>query len=137
MNKSLLLKMPHKQQQETHVLLTIVNIMTRLPVLVLSQRVTGFLLVSALVLSVADSSPRMTGFPGELAAADHFLFSYLDQWISRINHTMNRIEDRDQEATSLLHESSTLSSQCSQHMRILLESGQNRRPWALKSEYQT
>lgn len=88
------------------------------------------LLIHAITSALIVSSTRIVSFTGqeELLAADHFLFSYLDQWISRINHTMNRIEQEQEGVTA------SISNRCFDHMRILLESGQNRSPWALKSK---
>ena len=85
---------------------------------------------SALLLASGKEVPSRVANVSELVATDHFLFSYLDQWIKRINHTMNRIE-QEQEGVA----ASTLSNECFAHMRILLESGHERSPWALKGEY--
>ena len=97
------------------------NIMLRLLVTGLIAAASG-----GLCLKVASSQagPQQQ----ELAAADHFLFSYLDQWISRINHTMLRMEQEQEGVTA------SLSNQCFKHMRFLLDSGHRRSPWALKSK---
>lgn len=110
------------------------------------SRITGFLILITLVtgldgMAKAKSQP---GVPFTEVLADHFLFTYLDQWISRLSRCMDRIAERDQEAqlnaTTVGGSNASLpepilSRQCTQHMRMLLQSGLDRDLWALKCEY--
>lgn len=52
-----------------------------------------------------------------------FLYDYLDDWIIRINKSVS---------SSDLH---PLSTECHNHLTMMLEAGKSRMPWALKSEF--